>query len=314
MSFLIVLAALCFLMLVAYRGHSVILFAPVAAMGAVLLIDPQLVAPMFTGLFMEKMVGFLKLYFPVFLLGALFGKVIELSGFSKAIVQATIRVVGAQRAMLAIVAVCALLTYGGVSLFVVVFAVYPFAAELFRQSDIPKRLIPGTIALGAFTFTMDALPGTPQIQNIIPTTFFGTNTWAAPTLGSLGGVFILIVGMSYLEWRRRAALQAGEGYGDAASLRNEPAAFAGGKLAHPLIAILPLLLVGVVNKLLTLWIPQHYGDSTSFVPAVIGNQAVIAGNIMCFRIICLFPVTTVKIRLVSKSARAARCIKTKTVL
>lgn len=273
MSFLIVLAALCFLMLVAYRGYSVILFAPVAALGAVLLTDPQLVAPMFTGLFMDKMVGFLKLYFPVFLLGALFGKLIELSGFSKAIVQATIRVVGAQRAMLSIVLVCALLTYGGVSLFVVVFAVYPFAAELFRQGDIPKRLIPGTIALGAFTFTMDALPGTPQIQNIIPTTFFGTTTWAAPVLGTLGGVFILITGLAYLDWRRRVAARNGEGYGDAATLANEPAAFTGGKLANPLVAVLPLLVVGVANKLLTLWIPLHYGDSTSFVPAVIGNPA-----------------------------------------
>ena len=92
-----------------------------------------------------------------------------------------------------------MLTYGGVSLFVVVFAVYPFAAEMFRRSDIPKRLIPGTIALGAFTFTMDSLPGTPQIQNIIPTTFFGTTTWAAPTLGVIGGVFILTVGLVYLE-------------------------------------------------------------------------------------------------------------------
>jgi hypothetical protein len=97
MAFVIVLAALCFLMLVAYRGHSVILFAPVAALGAVLLTDPSLVAPVFTGLFMEKMVGFLKLYFPVFLLGAIFGKLIELSGFSKAIVAATIRLVGRQR-------------------------------------------------------------------------------------------------------------------------------------------------------------------------------------------------------------------------
>jgi len=273
MAFLIVLAALCFLMFVAYRGYSVILFAPVAALGAVLLTDPQLVAPMFTGLFMDKMVGFLKLYFPVFLLGALFGKVIELSGFSKSIVAATIRVVGAQRAMLSIVLVCALLTYGGVSLFVVVFAVYPFAAELFRQSDIPKRLIPGTIALGAFTFTMDALPGTPQIQNIIPTTFFGTDTWAAPVLGTLGGIFILILGMLYLESRRRAALEAGEGYGDAASLFNEPVPFAGGKLANPAVAILPLLVVGIVNKLLTLWIPQHYGASHSFDPAVIGSAA-----------------------------------------
>ena len=175
MSFLIVLASLCFLMFIAYRGYSVILFAPIAALGAVLLTDPTLIAPMFTGLFMDKMVGFVKNYFPVFLLGAIFGKVIELSGFSKSIVSSVIKLVGAERAMLSIVLVCALLTYGGVSLFVVVFAVYPFAAEMFRQGGIPKRLIPGTIALGAFSFTMDSLPGTPQIQNVIPTTFFKTN-------------------------------------------------------------------------------------------------------------------------------------------
>jgi len=274
MSFLIVLAALCFLMYVAYRGHSVILFAPVAALGAVLLTDPSLVQPMFTGLFMDKMVGFLKLYFPVFLLGAVFGKLIEVSGFSKSIVSATIRLVGAQRAMLSIVLVCALLTYGGVSLFVVVFAVYPFAAELFRQSDIPKRLIPGTIALGAFTFTMDALPGTPQIQNIIPASFFGTTSWAAPMLGTIGAVVILALGMSYLEWRRRVAVAKGEGYaGSGEELRNEPEPFHGSKLAHPLLAVLPLLLVGVANFLFTRWIPGFYGESQSFVPAVIGNPA-----------------------------------------
>src|SRR3712207_2534973 len=158
---------------------------------------------------MDKMVGFVKLYFPVFLLGAVFGKVIELSGFSKSIVAAVIGLVGRQRAMLAIVLVCAVLTYGGVSLFVVVFAAYPFAAEMFRQSDIPKRLIPGTIALGAFTFTMDSLPGTPQIQNIIPTTFFRTDTWAAPVLGTIGAAFILVVGLTYLEWRRRQAAEIG---------------------------------------------------------------------------------------------------------
>jgi len=271
MSLLIVLAALAFLMFVAYRGYSVILFAPIAALGAVLLTDPSLVAPMFTGLFMDRMVGFLKLYFPVFLLGAVFGKLIEVSGFSKSIVAATIRLVGAQRAMLSIVLVCAVLTYGGVSLFVVVFAVYPFAAELFRQSDIPKRLIPGTIALGAFTFTMDALPGTPQIQNIIPTAFFGTTSWAAPVLGCIGGAFILSIGMFYLEWRRRVAARAGEGYGTA--LLNEPEAFRGDRLAHPLIAILPLILVGGSNFAFTRWIPELYGATHSFVPAVIGNPA-----------------------------------------
>ena len=269
MDFLIVLGALCFLMFVAYRGYSVILFAPVAALGAVLLTDPSLVAPMFTGLFMDKMVGFVKLYFPVFLLGAVFGKVIELSGFSKAIVSSVINLVGRERAMLSIVAVCGLLTYFGVSLFVVVFAVYPFAAELFRQSDIPKRLIPGTIALGAFTFTMDSLPGTPQIQNIIPTTFFKTNIYAAPTLGIIGTIFIVVCGLSYLEWRRRAAATAGEGYGT--DLVNEPEFFEHEKLANPFIAILPLILVGVMNWTFTRMIPELYGKSHSFIPAVVGK-------------------------------------------
>src|SRR6516162_2521087 len=237
MSLLIVLGALAFLMLVAYRGYSVILFAPVAAMGAVLLTDPTLVAPMFSSVFMEKMVGFVKSYFPVFLLGAVFGKVIELSGFSKSIVSAVIGLLGRERAVLSIVTVCGILTYGGVSLFVVVFAVYPFAAEMFRQSNIPKRLIPCTVALGAFSFTMDALPGTPRIQNIIPTTVFRTTTWAAPTLGVLGSLFIIVVGLTYLEWRRRGAMATGEGYGT--ELVNEPERVESKQLPHPLLALAP---------------------------------------------------------------------------
>ena len=259
MSFIIVLLALVLLMFVAYRGFSVILFAPVCALLAVLATDPSLVMPVFSGIFMRKMVGFIELYFPVFLLGAVFGKVIELSGFSKSIVSAVIALVGRDRAMLSIVLVCALLTYGGVSLFVVVFAVYPFAAEMFRQSDIPKRLIPGTIALGAFTFTMDALPGTPQIQNIIPSTFFQTNGWAAPWLGVVGSIFILVMGLAYLGWRRRRAAAAGEGYGT--NLVNEPEPFTQEKLPSPWIALAPLVIVGVMNKVFTGLIPQFYGTT-----------------------------------------------------
>jgi len=261
MSFVVVLAALAFLMFAAYRGYSVILFAPLAALGAVLLTDPSAVAPVFSGIFMEKMVGFVKLYFPVFMLGAVFGKVIELSGFSEAIVAAAIRYIGRSRANAVIVAVCALLTYGGVSLFVVVFAVYPFAAELYRQSNIPKRLMPGAIALGAFSFTMDSLPGTPQIQNIIPTTFFKTTSWAAPALGVAGSLFIIIVGLSYLEWRRRTAAAKGEGYGT--NLVNEPQRVESGKLPPPLLAILPLIVVGVSNFWLTRMIPLWYGQANT---------------------------------------------------
>ncbi len=121
-----------------------------------------------------------------------------------------------------IVLVCALLTYGGVSLFVVAFAVYPFAAELFRQSGIPKRLIPATVALGAFSFTMDALPGTPQIQNIIPTSFFGTNAWAAPWLGLIGSLFIIIFGLLWLERQRRKAQAAAKAMGPTCKMSRRP--------------------------------------------------------------------------------------------
>ncbi len=279
MSLLIVVASLCFLMFVAYRGYSVILFAPIAAMGAVFFTDPALVPAMFTGLFMEKMVVFVKLYFPIFLLGAIFGKVIELAGFAKSIVNFAIKAIGRDRAILSIVLVCCLLTYGGVSVFVVVFAVYPFAAELFKAGDIPKRLIPGTIALGSFTVTMDALPGTPQIQNVIPTTFFKTDIYAAPWLGTIGGLFVLVLGITYLEWLRRRALRAGEGYG--AGHINEPEPFDAEheRLPHPVLAILPLVMVAISNKAFTEMIPRVFGESQSFIPAVIGNAAPVVQKI-----------------------------------
>ncbi|MGY8667063.1 GntP family permease [Bradyrhizobium sp. UFLA05-109] len=270
MNLLIVLGALVFLMFVAYRGYSVILFAPIAAMGAVLLTDPSLVPPLFSSVFMEKMVGFVKNYFPVFMLGAVFGKVIELSGFSKSIVSAVIGVLGRERAMLSIVVVCAILTYGGVSLFVVVFAVYPFAAEMFRQGGIPKRLIPCTIALGAFSFTMDALPGTPQIQNIIPSTFFNTTTWAAPVLGLIGSVFVFVVGLGYIENRRRAAQKQGEGYGT--ELVNEPELFEEKELPNPWIALSPLVVVGVMNFVLTQLVPRAYGANHE---VTLGGHAIV---------------------------------------
>jgi len=279
MNTVIILVSLAFLMFVAYRGYSVILFAPLAALGAVLATDPGLVAPVFSGLFMEKTAGFIKNFFPIFLLGAIFGKTMELSGFAKSIGGGIIHLFGPRQAIPAVVAVCAALTYGGVSLFVVVFAAYPFAAEIFRQGNIPKRLIPGALALGSLTFTMDALPGTPQIQNIIPTAFFKTDIYAAPVLGVTGGVFILVTGLAYLEWRRRRAVHAGEGYACAAVPVNEPEPVTEGKLPHPVMAMLPLLMVGVVNKVLTGAIPAFYGTAHSFVPSHFGKAGPVVQEI-----------------------------------
>jgi H+/gluconate symporter-like permease len=271
MDILIILFALLFLIFVAYKGFSVILFAPIAAMLAVLLTGPGLVLPFYSGVFLEKMAGFIKLYFPVFLLGAIFGKLIAMSGFAKAITRFVVRIFGEGKAIIAIVVVCAVLTYGGVSLFVVAFAVYPFATELFRAADIPKRLIPATIALGAFTFTMDAFPGTPQIQNIIPTTFFHTDAWAAPWLGLCGGSFILFGGVSYLQWEKRKAARRDEGYG--VNHLNEPVEIINLQVANPAVAVLPLVLVGVFNKVFTALIPRLYGKSFDFANLGINDAA-----------------------------------------
>jgi H+/gluconate symporter-like permease len=211
-----VLIALAALIYLAYRGVSVLVLAPLMALVAVLFSDAPLLAS-YTQVFMRALGEFVILYFPLFLLGAIFGKLMEASGAAAAIGQGLAARVGTRHAILAIVSACALLTYGGVSLFVVAFAAYPVAAALFREADIPRRLIPATIALGAFTFTMTALPGTPAIQKAIPMPYFGTTPFAAPGLGTLGGLVMLALGAAWLAHRSAAARRAGESYGEEAA-------------------------------------------------------------------------------------------------
>lgn len=245
-----ILLSLFLLMFFAYRGFSVILFAPVFALLAASL-QGFAVLPSYTELFMAKAVTYIKSFFPVFMLGAVFGKVMEDTGLAKSIAHAIIKGLGKERAILSVVLACAVLTYGGVLLFVVVFAVYPFAAALYKEANIPKRLIPGTIALGAFTFTMDCIPGTPQIQNLIPTSFFGTSIYSAPISGILGGVLIFIGGLAWLNHRRKIAAAKGEGYGQ--HTLNEPAEIDESTIQLPdwKLAVLPLLTVLVVNFIMT---------------------------------------------------------------
>ena len=156
---------------------------------------------------------FVKDFFPLFLLGAIFGKLMEDSGAAAKIAEVVVRAVGVHRTILAIVLSCGILTYGGVSLFVVVFAVFPLSRSLFRQADLPRRLIPAAIALGSFTFTMTAMPGTVQIQNQIPMPFFRTNSFAAPGLGCIGSLIMFGLGMLWLNSQATRARRRGEGFG-----------------------------------------------------------------------------------------------------
>lgn len=261
MEILEVIIALGLLVFVAYRGFSVILFAPLIALGAVFFFQPSAVFPSYVGLFMVKASEFVKNYFPLFLLGAVFGKLIEVSGFSKSLVAAFFKVFGPKHSVLALLAVTSILSYGGISVFVCVFAVYPFAAEIFRRADIPKRLIPGLIWLGSGTYTMDAFPGSPQIQNIIPTTFFGTTSYAAPTLGIIGGLIVLLGGYGYFAWSRKKAEANGEGYDSfGQKLYNEPEPYSGQKLPPVAFALAPLIIVCFANYYFTKQVPIMWGQ------------------------------------------------------
>jgi H+/gluconate symporter-like permease len=235
-----ILLTLALLMAIAYRGLPVILFAPLCALLAAGL-SGRPVLPTYTETFMASAAGYVRSFFPLFMLGAVFGKLMEISGAAATIAGIIARALGPRQSILAVVLACGVLTYGGVSLFVVAFAVYPFASALFREADIPKRLIPGAIALGAFTLTMDALPGSPQVLNLIPTRYFGTDTYAAPWAGTLGGVTILGGGLLWLERRRARAASAGEGYGTGHI--NEPDGRPATPRPHIIAAILPLLIV-----------------------------------------------------------------------
>jgi H+/gluconate symporter-like permease len=208
-----IVLSLLVLIFLAYRNVSVLILAPLCAMLAVLLDGNLPLLATYTQIFMASIGQFVRDYFPLFLLGAIFGKLMEDSGAAAKIAHAVVQLLGIQRTVLAVVLSCAILTYGGVSLFVVVFAVFPVSRSLFRQAGLPRRLIPATIGLGSFTFTMTALPGTVQIQNQIPMPFFRTNVFAAPGLGCLGGAVMFAVGMIWLSYRARRAVADGEGFG-----------------------------------------------------------------------------------------------------
>jgi H+/gluconate symporter-like permease len=205
----------------------------------------------YTQIFMGSVGQFVKDYFPLSLLGALFGKLMEDSGSAAKIADVIVRAVGVQRTVLAIVLSCAILTYGGVSLFVVVFAVFPLSRSLFREADIPRRLIPATIALGSFTFTMTSLPGTMQIQNQIPMQFFRTTAFAAPGLGCIGGAVMFVLGMLWLNSRVAQAQKAGEGFGSLAPADEAAVKVSEDQPALPsaMAAFLPILCVIGLNFL-----------------------------------------------------------------
>ncbi|MDR1362140.1 MAG: GntP family permease [Holosporaceae bacterium] len=250
-----IFVSMAILIFLAYRRFSVLVLAPLAAASAVLISGGESLLGYYTQIFMVKLGDFATIYFPLFLLSAIFGKIMESSGSAKAIAHYLSEKIGPENAILAVVLSCSVLTYGGVSLFVVAFAVYPIAVELFKKSDTPKRLIPGAVAIGSFTFTMVGLPGTPAIQNAIPAQYFGTNTFAAPGLGFVASIIMFVLGMAWMNRQLTIARSRKEGYGEhretVATTLNEE------NTPDFWVALFPIILVVLINYACVKWIfPQ----------------------------------------------------------
>lgn len=248
LSLLGIFLGLALLMYLAFKGYSIIWVAPVAA-AVVALTGGLDIISTYMGPYMVGLVGFVKSWFPAFLLSAIFGNMMETTGAAKTIAVYLTHKLGAKLAIAAIVLSCAVLTLGGVSLFVVVFAIYPLALAMFKEANISRKLIPGAIALGAFTFTMTAVPGTPQIQNLIPMTYFGTTAMAGPIMGLTATFILFFGGVYYLNWKRSKLEAKGEFY-------TEPDAAHAAKakehedLPNILVALLPLVtVVSILNAL-----------------------------------------------------------------
>lgn len=244
-----IVIGLVLLMFLAYRGYSIIWVAPVcagivAAMGGLSLLEA------YKDTYMTGFVGFTKSWFPVFMLGAIFGHLMDYTGAARSIAHWLTKIIGPKRAILGVIIGCAVLTYGGISLFVVVFAMYPLALALFREANISRKLIPGSIALGSFTFTMTALPGTPQIQNLIPMQYFNTTPTAAPIMGIVAAIFMFGFGYAYMSWKERKLTAAGEVFTEPEKKGKAEEETTSKPLPNPLVSILPLLAVVLTLNLL----------------------------------------------------------------
>lgn len=292
-----IVLSLILLMYLAYRGFSVIILAPLLALFAVMWSGlSNEILGYYSQVFMTGLGGYIIKYFPLFLLGALFGKLMEDSGSAYTIANFFVKKLGHHRAMLSIVLSCAILTYGGVSLFVVGFAVFPIATALFKELGIPKRLIPAAIMLGALTFTMTALPGTPAIQNAIPMPFFNTDLYASPGLGIIASIFMLISGMWWLNRRTTIAKAKNEGYGHHLEVEKE---FTGLNSVKPTLfkAFAPIIIVIIANLLLTKLIIPSF-DTTYLATDRFGNTS-LDSVIGLWSIICALTLACISIIIIN---------------
>lgn len=261
-----IFAGLALMIFLTYKGHSIIWVAPLSAFVVVLfalgagLPDGSSLLTTYTVDYMTGVGEYFISWFPTFLLGAIYGKIMDLTGAAKALADIIVKYIGARFVVLAVLIPCMILTYGGVSLFVVVFIMYPMGCAIYRAANIPRTLLPAAIAFGSFGITMTSIPGSPQIQNLIPMDYFGTTAAAAPLLGIAASLLVGIPGYIYLDSRVRKAKKEGHGFEDGSLFQSENAitesAAAGSKTKTKIPSwmwisgLLPLIVVFVTLNVL----------------------------------------------------------------
>lgn len=269
-----ILVGLCLLICLAYRGHSIIWVAPICAVvvavfGGLNILDAYL------GDYLKGAADYIISWFPAFFLGAIYGKLMDATGAARSLANKLVSLIGPRFALLAVVIPCLLMTYGGISLFVVVFVIYPMGYAIYREADLPRTLLPGAIAYGAFGITMTAIPGSPQIQNLIPTNYYGTDAMAAPLLSIVAAILIAVPGYIYLEWRIRSARKKGLHFTE--DEKHTDRGFDADALPswHWLSGLLPLvvvvLMLNVLPKLLEKAEIVTWSSSQAIVVALLGG-------------------------------------------
>lgn len=242
---------LALLMIFTMKGVNLLIAAPLTAFFVALLsgiaIFPQMAnagEANFITSYMGGFSGFIASWFIMFLLGAIFGKLMEDSGAAESIAAWIIGKIGVKKAALAIVMACAVLTYGGVSLFVVAFSVYPMAVSLFKGANIPRRFIPAALAFGSTTFTMTSA-GSPEIQNWIPIQYLHTSPYAAWEVSVIVAIFMMCFGYIWLRWMIARSLQKGEYFVS----RETDLTFSNRPLPNPYVCCIPLVVVLALSLL-----------------------------------------------------------------
>lgn len=244
LSLLGLIGGLLLLIVLTIRGMNLFIAAPLCA----LIVALTSGLPIFIGdlnfveTYMQGFSGFVASWFFMFLLGSLFGKFMEDTGAADAVAKAIINRLGKQHAVAAVVFACAILTYGGVSVFVVAFSVYPMALSLFKDANLPRRFIPAALAFGSVTFTMTSA-GSPEIQNWIPIKYLGTSPFAAWEVSLVVAIFMATLGFWWIKKMMTKALNAGECF---ESKEHDPV-ISERDYPHPITGLIPLLVVLVLS-------------------------------------------------------------------